>query len=385
MFYPTVTDSTTCCVCARRPSPLMLCLIAAAIGSLLTTGRLTAQIPIADSLPLPFVPLVRFDPDFGILLGGRAVLHGRTVAEGGVATSGRFLFASQTDLVRLAPNVRLGIDARISGITPQRFYGFGNATTADRPSGYYRTGQYQYRVEPRLTISPTSHVDLSVGPILGYTRTGSELDDPDDLDDRNIVWVTRPYGAGWFGQLGAQARVSLDTRSPSTESSAALQLSVGGSAYPAVLDATAPFGELDGVLAGVASLPLPTTPTFAVRLGAKMVWGAVPLHEVAYLGGSRSLRGYGRQRFAGDAAAYGGAELRVPVGRIDILGPMTYGVLGLADAGRVSYRGESPGGWHTALGGGVWISPASVGSRLCVTVVRSGERVSVHVGAGFPY
>lgn len=368
--------------------PRTLCVLALASVSLVGAGRLTAQLPIVDSLPFHFVPLLRFDPDFGMLLGGRTVLRdggiGRTVIEGGIATSGRFLFTSWTDLGRLASKALLGIDARVSGIRPQRFYGFGNATTVDRPRRYYRTDQHQYRVAPRLTIAPTSHVSLSVGPVLKYTSTGSELDEADDLDDRDIVRATRPYGSGWFGQLGAEARMSFDTRSRSHSSRAALGLAVGGSVYPAMLDATAPFGTVDGEVVGRARLPTPANPTLAVRLGAKKVWGAMPLHEAAYLGGSGSLRGYGRQRFAGDAVVYGNLELRVPVGTIDLFVPMSYGIVGLADAGRAYYRGESQGGWHTALGGGIWIAP-SAASRLCVTLARTEEGMSLHVGMGLPY
>ena len=43
-------------------------------------------------------------------------------------------------------------------------------------------------------------------------------------------------------------------------------------------------------------------------------------------------------------------------GRLPLLINWKYGVFALADAGRVWLDGESPGGWHAGLGGGMWIN-----------------------------
>ena len=85
-----------------------------------------------------------------------------------------------------------------------------------------------------------------------------------------------------------------------------------------------------------------------------MARGDVPFHEAAFLGGPGSLRGYPFQRFAGDAAAFGSAELRQPLGQVKLLVRGRLGVFALADAGRVWMDGDSPGDWHTDVGGGLW-------------------------------
>ncbi len=128
---------------------------------------------------------------------------------------------------------------------------------------------------------------------------------------------------------------------------------------------------------------MPTNPTLALRAAAKKVWGRVPYHEAAYIGGGGTLRGFDRQRFAGDAALYGNAELRFDLGTFKFLTlPTDFGVFGLADAGRVYVNGSSPGGWHTAGGGGVWFGPVSRTSTVSFAVARSTEQTSVYLGIG---
>ena len=57
------------------------------------------------------------------------------------------------------------------------------------------------------------------------------------------------------------------------------------------------------------------------------------------------------------------------------------GVFGLADAGRVYFDGESPGGWHTSYGGGVWFS--SLGHALSLAYAK-GETGRLYLRLGMP-
>jgi hypothetical protein len=68
---------------------------------------------------------------------------------------------------------------------------------------------------------------------------------------------------------------------------------------------------------------------------------------------------------------YGSAELRVPVAQFPLVLPLDVGLLGFTDAGRVYVDGESPGGWHTARGGGFWVGVIHPGT---VTVLFTNQR-----------
>jgi hypothetical protein len=68
--------------------------------------------------------------------------------------------------------------------------------------------------------------------------------------------------------------------------------------------------------------------------------------------------------------------------------PFRYGLVGLADVGRVFVSGESSSKWHAAYGG-IWLGPfvSGVGfqfaSALKATVVHSDEGTSFYLMSGF--
>ncbi len=121
------------------------------------------------------------------------------------------------------------------------------------------------------------------------------------------------------------------------------------------------------------------------RVGGKKTWGLTPWYDLAFIGGLRSLRGWRTQRFAGDASLYGSGELRLDLFDYRLLFPSTFGILGLYDIGRVWVDGESPGGWHTWYGGGIWIALRGTRSTLSIAYATSTEDSGLYVTMGFAY
>jgi hypothetical protein len=79
---------------------------------------------------------------------------------------------------------------------------------------------------------------------------------------------------------------------------------------------------------------------------------------------------------------YGSAELRIPIARFPLIVPMNTGIFGFADAGRVYVDGQSPGGWHTALGGGLWLGVLKRSTNISVAFTNQRDR-KVLLGTGF--
>jgi outer membrane protein assembly factor BamA len=150
-----------------------------------------------------------------------------------------------------------------------------------------------------------------------------------------------------------------------------------------LLDVTNPFAEVHGEMAGSVTVSLPTSPTLALRVGGKKLWGTVPINEAAFLGGSGSLRAFGRRSLAGDAAVYGSAELRLTAGEVTLFQrQLRYGFLGLTDIGRIFYDGVSSDGWLNDVGGGLWFAPLGGEEVFSVGVARGplGSRLFFSVG-----
>jgi hemolysin activation/secretion protein len=200
-----------------------------------------------------------------------------------------------------------------------------------------------------------------------------------------MITDAHPYGAEDFLQAGVGAGMAIDTRASAAASDAGVRIEADGNVYPPLAQVDKTFGEIHGEAALYQPIPFLKTPVLALRAGGKHVWGKVPYHEAAYIGGANTLRGFPKQRFAGDASAFGSAELRIPVTRVYFLVPGQLGVFALGDAGRVFVDGESSDKWHTAVGGGLWVSlldPAS-GMSLSIADSEEGTGVYVHLGLSF--
>jgi hemolysin activation/secretion protein len=126
--------------------------------------------------------------------------------------------------------------------------------------------------------------------------------------------------------------------------------------YPAIFD----IDEIAtmGRASAAAYVPVGGTGlSAAFRLGGAASSGDIPVQEAPFIGGRTSVRGYTSRRFIGDAAAFGSAEIRVPLsGTFPLLINWNPGVFALVDAGRVWLDGDSPGKLHAGYGGGVWLS-----------------------------
>lgn len=270
---------------------------------------------------------------------------------------------------------REGLFARASNIEQVRFYGFGNETVNDQPEDFYRTQQRQFLLQPSFRFG-LDKVDLWIGARGKYQHT--------DEDPAHFVGQTLPYGVGDFGQVGANLRFSVDSRNREVAATTGVYLGAEGNYYPKAWDVEEQFGEAHGELGAHLYF-------LHLRVAGKKVWGRYPFHEAAFLGGPDTVRGLARQRFAGDAAVFGNAELRFPLFRFNLLVPVRFGLLGLADAGRVYLDGESSNEWHKAYGGGAWMMFLKPENTLSITAAKDPDATGndgkwrVYFQAGFAF
>lgn len=293
----------------------------------------------------------------------------------------------------------VGIEAAASEFEAFRFYGFGN----DSPE----LSDHQTLVlQDRIAIFPA--INWYLGPLPFRPGSDEEADQEEEDQDRPLGMVDRPRPLEgrltvgphlmWtsprvptgnplveappeaFGQAGGRAELVLARRDRPAAPRAGFDLRASASAYPGLWSAESAFGDVAGEARGY--LPLLGSSHLALRLGAERVWGDFPAFEAAFVGGRGTLRGYRWNRFAGDASAYGSAELRVPLGTVQLFVNGELGAFGIADAGRVWVDGASMGDWHTGLGGGLWF--ATLGQAVSVAYVH-GERGRTYVWAGLPF
>jgi hypothetical protein len=104
-----------------------------------------------------------------------------------------------------------------------------------------------------------------------------------------------------------------DSRTRARDAYGGLLFDLSATVYPAVLDVTSQFEVYSLATAAYFTFPVIKRPFVSLKAGAKQVRGDFPYQEAAFIGGEPSERKLPFQRYAGDAAIYGSAELRIPV------------------------------------------------------------------------
>jgi hypothetical protein len=334
-----------------------------------------------------FLPWVRAGADYGVILGGQLTRTEYGFRKHPYGAEHRLRVGYSTELrtggarydyesLRTDNRTRFDVSAKVSALDLIHYYGFGNETVDVAGDSFYDVLQTQYRLAPSYRLA-LSAIDVSVGPVVKYADTR--------LSGATLVALDRPYGSEGFGQAGARLALDLDRRNRRSNPSNGYRIAAEGSFYPALWSTTDAFGTVEAVATSYLSVPLPLEPVLAFRAGGAKVWGVYPFHEAATIGGTDSVRGLRRQRFAGDASVYGNAELRLKL--VDHRGglPFRLGILGLADVGRVFLDGESSDVWHRAVGGGLWLSVVKPENTVSFAFARSQGIVRLYFQSGFTF
>ena len=289
-----------------------------------------------------------------------------------------------------------GLELWFDGAENYNFFGFGNETTTipesqvDDVDEFYEAHQRTFYFFPSVSLaSPTQSFRFRAGPAVKYSTDYSE--DPTFLNQN------RPYGFGDFGQVGARATIDWDTRRGGSKPAGALlammappretgvKFTFDGSFYPKAWDVEETFGSVESSLAGYwgATRRL----TLAARVGGKQVWGRYPWFESAFIGGSDNVRGYDRNRWAGDKSVYANVEARFGLGASGFILPARWGLLALADTGRVWLEGEDSDTFRSSYGGGIWVRLLTINVTFYGAVVKGTdeENVKFYAGYGFAF
>jgi hypothetical protein len=262
-----------------------------------------------------------------------------------------------------------------SGFDDLYFHGFGNELAADRPASDYRVTQRQFGFEAAQVVPLGPHVQLQGGPLARYVAT--------EEGAGSVMAELAPYGGNEFGQIGARGGVSYTSNRAPSLGRSGIVVTAGASAYPAWWDVTEGYAEFHGEATGFLHAKAPLEPAVMLRAGGKSLWGRYPYFEAAYIGERGTVRLGRENRYAGDASSYATAELHLTVGRVFLGVPSSFGIMGLADTGRVWVDGETSSAWHSAVGGGVWLSLLDRANTISLAIARSEEHTAIHFQAGF--
>ncbi|MEO8193098.1 MAG: ShlB/FhaC/HecB family hemolysin secretion/activation protein [Gemmatimonadales bacterium] len=288
----------------------------------------------------------------------------------------------------------LMLDARATKYEAFRFHGFGNdADRQDRALAlviqdlvavdprFVRHIGWRAREDVAPGFTKEEKKDRGLRPLVGKLEAG-----PLFLWNRahpadGSPFETETATMQTVGRVGARVGLQLDRTSEGPPSDRGWTLRTELAGYPPFLDLDESFTTTQAV--GAVYVPLQVDgPHLAFRAGGASVFGPSPVQHAATIGGRSTVRGYSSRRYTGDRSAFGSAELRVPIGVVPVFIKWKTGAFALADVGRVWLDGESPGGWHSGIGGGIWFS--SLGQTFSVAYAH-GEQHRIYLQRGMAF
>jgi hypothetical protein len=244
-------------------------------------------------------------------------------------------------------SLELQIRPEYSWETTLGYYGLGNASSAMLPAGktvkYFEYGRLHPELYAQVRAGIVDHVIVRGG--IRYIRTWLQVANDSKLaqdlrtgsaEVKSLLGSTDPSGVALVsGGIQFDSRDNITTAHRGTFDSLDLQVSPGGT--------WAPYSYLEATADMRVFIPLwmPFV-TLAGRLAGDLLYGNPPFYELARfedtyaIGGLNGVRGVPAQRYYGKVKVLANVELRTELVTFRALGrPMTFGVTGFADGGRL--------------------------------------------------
>lgn len=278
------------------------------------------------------------------------------------------------------------------------FYGVGNGTTHSEAAEtganpyYYRFGRKGLRATTDLQRSLTEHTRLLIG--VGVRTT--QVDQTPYDSGTTLLAQQLPGGVPDAQSTYARLGLIWDSRDREVGTRHGAWVELLGQKGAKVLGGTSDFTRVTMTARGYVS---PTDRlTIASRLMLQNLAGDVPFHELFVvqgsfkddegLGGSGTLRGLPKDRFAGKGIALMNNEIRYRVAEFQLMRkPSSLTLTGFVDAGRVwadaLKLSELGAGLHTGFGAGARLGYGA-NMVIALDVGHSREATApIYIGLGY--
>jgi hypothetical protein len=284
-------------------------------------------------------------------------------------------------------NFNLLVKGRLAGPTfAENFFDFGNETVNnDDALGFDFNRVRISEVSGGLGISYRGEYGSNITG--GLEVQGFEIE---DNENRFLTTIVDPatnydfYERMWFVELnGGYNYESYDnllnpTRGMLFDLKAGLNLNTNNT--QALFAYLQPKLGFHNALNRKRNLVLRTLAQATVNIGDEYQF-----YQSAQIGQDTGLRGYRNERFSGDTAFAGTADVRFSFNEFKTgLIPLQMGVFVGGDVGRVWLDGEDSDKWYNDYGGGFWINSSNaIGATFNLFNGEDGLRFSFQVGFNF--
>lgn len=235
------------------------------------------------------------------------------------------------------------------------YFGLGNETQIEnRHKDYYRLKYNQLLLNPSLRRNFGDYFSVSGGLLYEYTDLkSSENTFVAEVENINKDTTIKQSNYGGFS-----SQVVFDNRNDDVYTTNGMKLLAGYRYYDGWESYAKNFHKVNSEFSFFCSYRNSERIVLAIRLGGAANFGDYPFYKANVLGGKTNLRGYRKQRFAGDYNFYQNSEIRLRL--MNFSNYVFTGKLGITafnDVGKVWFNDEDSKKWHHGYGGGLWIAP----------------------------
>lgn len=341
------------------------------------------------------LPMIGFNPDDGVKIGGtysyvkQGFINNPYTAKHNL--SANYYFATEgvelgykNSFTRIIGKWNLEMEARYT--TPNfsiNYFGYGNETE----NFDSEEGMNYNRVKIQL---------LKFAPSLKYVgRFGSEVTFQTSFENIEVEGTSNRFinepGAinpevfEYQQFAGVSFNYAFKNYDREANPTIGMLFSIQGTWKTNLSDSKRNFTYLESELGFSHKLTKSNKLVLGTLLKGKMLLNNnFEFYQGATLGGDYDLRGYRNERFLGKQSFFQSTDLRWNIGKIKSIVPMSYGILGGYDYGRVWLDGEDSNKWHQSVGGGIWLNGLDlVTARLTFFNSQDGNRIAFGLGFGF--
>ncbi len=337
-----------------------------------------------------------FNPEDGLLLGGglKSIkygfrkepyqrLHSLTFLSS--ISQRAFRINYRGEFINLLRNNDVLVNANLHNPTLDNFYGLGNETKMQpgKELDFYRT-RYNFASADLLLRHRLFEnvLSIAIGPTAYYywneleTNKGKILQTPEAVGLNSSIFNRKGY-------LGGKAIININNIGNTLFPTRGIDWTTTFTSMAGIFGDAKPITRLTSEMNLYAALSDPAKVVAVLRLGGGRIFSNnYEYFQSLGIGQNNYLRGFRRNRFSGEAMAYGSLEMRVKL--LDINSyflPGSLGVVGFGDVARVWVAGENSQKWHFAPGAGFYYTPFNL-VLISSTVAFSEEQTLVNFTIG---
>ena len=287
-----------------------------------------------------------------------------------------FSFIYQGEFRQVIGKWNLNIDANYDLMRWTNYFGLGNETQADiKTRNYYQMETKDLLASLSLNRPLGKYAKFSFGPVYNSVQV---IENKDRYIYKTIPFSVKSYEQKHFA--GGRAEFSISHLNDKVVPTKGIYFSAGAQYLQNMKESSSQVTRYNTALHIYVSVF--NHLVLAIRSAAATVTGQPEFYQHVSIGGTKTLRGYARDRFWGNSSFYSANELQYVFNMRTHVFNGKAGLIVLYDVGRVWKNKEVSDTWHTGYGGGFMIAPFNkIMASVTYGVSKEGGQIHIRLSS----